>query len=323
MAKGETAEARARVFISCGQNKASDEVSIALGIRDRLQELGFDPYIAVQEQSLRGLKENIFEQLRESEYFVFVDFKRERLCGFSADSILAWCLRSLKPGNPVHRGSLFYHQELAIASYLDMPVLAFQELGVKRDDGILGFLQTNAIPFTDRNLLPNVIADEMQRRSWNPHWKNDLVIERNPAQRSDTRLVDIGKEAGFFHINVRNRHRRKIATNCYVYLEKAISVESGAEIPFKAVEFRWAGYDQPNAHVPPQKARPVDAFFILRDAPTRLLFNTFSTATDFVPRIEAAGQYELTYLVASDNFPIARASFTLSLDTSFDRTTLV
>ena len=69
---------RARVFVSCGQNY-DEERNIALRVRDSLRELGFGPYVAVEEQSLRGLKENLFEQLRRSEYFVFVDFKREQL----------------------------------------------------------------------------------------------------------------------------------------------------------------------------------------------------------------------------------------------------
>jgi len=73
--------------------------------------------------------------LAASEYFVFVDFKRERL----NDTIEC-------------RGSLFSHQELAIASFLDLEVLAFQEAGVKQSDGIMGFLQANAISFTDRPL---------------------------------------------------------------------------------------------------------------------------------------------------------------------------
>ncbi|MFY9727387.1 MAG: hypothetical protein WB579_19955 [Bryobacteraceae bacterium] len=323
MPKDEEVEPRARVFISCGQNKASDELSVAVSIRERLHGLDFDPYIAVQEQSLRGLKENIFERLRESEYFVFVDFKRERLCGFPRDSILAWCFGPWKFRNLLHRGSLFSHQELAIASYLDMPVVAFQEEGVKRDDGIIGFIQANATQFRDRSVLPDLVVKEVQLQSWNPHWRNELILERDPAQRSDTRLTNIGRDAVFFHINVRNRHQRKAATNCYVYLEKAISVASGVEIPFKAAELGWAGYSQPSARVPPQKVRPFDAFYILRQAPTLLQFSTFATATDFVPRIEAAGQYELVYLVVSDNFPITRASFTLSLDASLDRTTLV
>ena len=48
------------MFISCGQAKGTDEERIAAEIARRLQELGFDPYIAIQEQTLRGLKENIF-----------------------------------------------------------------------------------------------------------------------------------------------------------------------------------------------------------------------------------------------------------------------
>jgi len=140
---------RARVFISCGQAKGSDEVATAAEIGRRLEDLGFDCYIGVQEQSLRGLKENIFAQLENSEYFIFVDFKREPLAAATP---------------PLCRGSLFSHQELAIASYLDTPVLAFQEAGVKQDDGVLQFLQGNAIPFTDRHLLAGVIAGEAEAR---------------------------------------------------------------------------------------------------------------------------------------------------------------
>ena len=60
MDTSEAAERRARVFISCGQAKGTDEERIATEIARRLHELGFNPYIAIQEQTLRGLKENIF-----------------------------------------------------------------------------------------------------------------------------------------------------------------------------------------------------------------------------------------------------------------------
>jgi hypothetical protein len=308
--QNELPEPRARVFISCGQSKGSDEVSIASKIRDRLEELGFDPYIAVQEQTLRGLKENIFEQLSKSEYFIFIDFKREQL------------MQSSPTAPQVHRGSLFSHQELAIASYLDIQLLALQELGVKTDDGILRFLQANAIPFKDRHLLSSVIADEVKRRKWDPGWRNELVLDRDPTQFSHTITANSRQSCSFFHIDVRNRHRHKTATNCYVYLERAAKFEPRTDIPFKSVEFKWAGYALPNAHVPPGKSRPFDAFFILHDSPTLLQFNTFSTSSDFVPRVEGAGRYELTYLVVSDNFPVTRASLILSLGASHNQTTL-
>ncbi len=68
---------RARVFISCGQQRGTDEVQVARRIANKLTSMGFDPYIAVEEQTLRGVKENIFRRLSESEYLVFVDFKRD------------------------------------------------------------------------------------------------------------------------------------------------------------------------------------------------------------------------------------------------------
>jgi hypothetical protein len=57
-----------RVFISCGQSSQNDERDIATRIGQLLERLGYDPYIAVVEKTLRGLKENLFARLSESEY---------------------------------------------------------------------------------------------------------------------------------------------------------------------------------------------------------------------------------------------------------------
>src|SRR5215472_3923007 len=123
-------ESQARIFISCGQGKKAGERDTAHAIAERLKALGFDPWIATEEQTLRGIKEHIFERLANSEYFLFVDFKREQI---GSDC----------------RGSLFSHQELALASYLGVDVIAFQETGVKLE-GLLAFLGGNATPFEDR-----------------------------------------------------------------------------------------------------------------------------------------------------------------------------
>jgi hypothetical protein len=273
---------RARVFISCGQNKDTNEAAIAQQIVARLEKLGFDPYIAVQEQTLRGLKENIFRQLAESEYFIFVDFKREKL-----------------EGDDVYRGSLVAHQELALASFLNIEVLALQEAGVKKHDGILGFLQANTIPFTDRHLLPSVIADKVKERNWNPNWRNELVLERDPNQFLDAQLKPWDKMARFFHIGVKNRHRDKVARDCYVYLEKATRLDPRREIniPATAMMFNWAGYSLPNAHIPPGATRPFDAFWIFHEQPTQLRFPILTTYTGFLPQVNGEGSYELQYVV--------------------------
>jgi hypothetical protein len=302
----------ARVFISCGQSKGTDEEGTACqgGSRQAVAPLGYDPYIGVQERTLRGLKENIFWQLRKSEYFIFIDFKREQLT-------------SKKPR--VYRGSLFSHQELALASYLEIDVLAFQESGVKKDDGILQFLQANATQFTDRTSLSDLIAEEVGKRDWDPRWRNELELELETKhydvlRRDSTERVF---QARFFHINVRNRHRSKVATNCYVYLQKATNLDdSSAEIRVQPIALKWAAYTLPNAQILQGESREFSAFWIAHDSPTTLEFSAFSDAEWFTPRVEHEGRYEFTYQVMADDFPPATASFTLSLDRSLDLTTL-
>jgi hypothetical protein len=304
MAKDRPDEPCARVFISCGQRQQTDEAAVAIELEGRLYELGFDPYIAIQEQTLRGLKGNVFDRLSNSEYFIFVDFKRE-------------VLSSTNP--PVHRGSLFSHQELALASYLEIPVIAFQESGVKQDDGILPFIQANAKQFLDRDRLASVIVSEVQQRGWLPNCRNDLVFERDPAQRGDS---PFGLES-FFHISVHNRHRHKTATNCCVQLKKVTKLDASREIECSPAELTWAGHREMNVSIPPSTSRKFDALHIRRDTPTEVRFQTSSTSPEFAPPILGTGRYELTYSVVTDNFPIACASFILNLDPSLSLTSLL
>ena len=58
----------ARVFISCGQKKGTTETQVARRVAKQLRSAGFCPYIAAEEQTLQGLKESIFQQLRDTEY---------------------------------------------------------------------------------------------------------------------------------------------------------------------------------------------------------------------------------------------------------------
>ena len=294
---------RSRVFISCGQNRDTDEVEIAHRIEELLFQEGFEPYIAVEEQTLRGLKENIFSRITSSEYFLFVDFKRERLD--TLDS---------------YRGSLFCNQELALASFLDMPLIAFQENGVKRQDGLLRALQTNSIPFTDRLALPNAIIDVVRERGWNPNWKNALTLERDLGQFIDARQVPTGTYARFFHIRARNQNPYRQASNCYAYV-KAIEDLGNHEVLVlsgKSVELKWAGYVLPNALILPSSFRLLDGIVVTHDQPGRALFNTFTDSTEFTIHVDGPGDYVITYTVCSENFPPVEADFVLHLEDSLD-----
>jgi len=165
----------ARVFVSCGQRDCCEN-EVANRVKKVLEDVGYEPYLAVDEQSLCSLRENIFDRLGDrTEYFLFVDFRREKI-GDGPDS----------------RGSLFSHQELAIASFLDFgdDCLAFQEQGVRKRDGMIGAFQGNVAEFQDRSELPQMIKGRVEGK-WQNNWRRKLVFADKPdceavAQRSGT-----------------------------------------------------------------------------------------------------------------------------------------
>lgn len=300
-------DSKAKVFISCGQNKASDEAAIASDIAARLRVLGFDPYVATEEQTLLGIRENVFRHLQDSEYFVFVDFCREPL-GATLPI--------------VHRGSLFSHQELAVASYLELPVLLFQESGVKPQDGLGGFLQANSCWFSDRSSLAAHVAATVVDNNWRTDWKNALCIERDDALHVDAFRTPENLNARFFHVKVRNRNPWKPARNCYVYLDSAIHEATGQAIPLETVEFKWAGYVLPNAQIQPGSFRVFDALWVPHDLPYQPRFNTYADSSRYVPSIVGPGSFRLRFTVSSDNFPSTHADLSLTLGRNLADTSL-
>lgn len=303
---------KARVFISCGQAKGTAEITIADQIADKLVEMGFErPYIAVEEQRLDGVKENIFKRLANSEYFLFIDFKRERL--YKETSF--WFLKRFKDAKE-HRGSLFSHQELAIATFLGHEVIAFQEDGSKKDDGILRFIQANCKTFSDRNQLPRIIAEEIGKNNWNPNWRNEIELEQDA-------FVDANTTSGlsrFYHIKVRNKHKDKTALNCVAFVERIRNLQTGNEMIPESVELKWKGVTRTEVHVISKSFRFLDAFRVdhLRPSVAIIGINPFivdySGYTDYV--ISTVGDHEIDYVVFSDNFPPARAKFKLHLGTN-------
>ena len=110
---------KARVFISCGQ-RTDREKNIGMEVDRHFKKRGFDTYFAEKVHSPEALTEHIFTYLRNSEYFVFIDFKREKI------------------NENDYRGSLFVNQEIGISTFLKIPGIGFHEKNVKRE-GILNF----------------------------------------------------------------------------------------------------------------------------------------------------------------------------------------
>ena len=291
----------AKVFISSGQRDGEKDISIR--ISRKLEKLGFDPYIAVNEQTLRGLKENIFKEIETSEYFIFIDFIREKIINGSTTE---------------HRGSLFSHQELALASYLDLPIIALQEVGVKKLDGLIGFLQTNSINFTSRKNLPGLVIRNVNKRGWSSCWKNQLSINIDNENYVDTNVFENNNPSDkripcrFFHLTVYNEHYSKLAINCYAYIEKIFKLPNREPVPFEGAEIKWKGYPYPNATIAPRSKRKFDAFWVVKSDPSKLRFNIITDYSGNNIVIDEPGEFEIVYAVISEDFPIVRENIIIS-----------
>jgi hypothetical protein len=203
-----------------------------------------------------------------------------------------------------------------MASRLEIDVAAFQERGVKPLDGLIQLLQVNAVEFTDKNLLPNAVADIIEERGWTPNWRNELVLEASPP-------VDAAG-AKCFHVRVRNRHREKLALNCSGYLESITRLpDTPIEMPDETLECKWAATPLPRVSIPAGRARRFDALQIRYAEPISVVFPILTDSPEYMPQLpQAVGEFELLYLVTSDNFSTSRARFILDLRDSLTDTTL-
>ncbi len=290
---------QAKVFVSCGQ-KDDEERVIAREIERLLvDKLHYDAYVAVEQHSLLGLRENIFEHLRTSEYFLFVDFCREEVSS---------------AGDERCRGSLFCHQELALASFLELDALCFREGGALKLDGMMQAIQANPVEFSNRAVLVDLIRKSiLAAPQWKPNWKNVLRMERDPAEYTDAQVGARGT-GRFFHVRVANLNRWRPALGCYVYLDRIRRLPDGDDIPLRIVETKWAGYVEPTAVIRPAMDRQFDAVWIPHQASLVPQFSLFTDSGAYAPRFEGPGDFELTYVVSSENFPAVTGRYLLHLE---------
>jgi len=303
---------KARVFISCGQQKNSEEERIANKIKEELIDLGYEAYIAIKEQITRGFKENIFQRLEKSEYFIFIDFRREKI----------------EEKKNEYRGSLFSNQELALATYLDKPIIAFQEEGVKERDGILSVIQVNPIKFSSRSdLVDQVISmvrDKQEKKEWENNWREELSLDRDKDDIGKANYdFDPNKPAIFYHVRVKNNHCNKIAWRCLSYIEKIKYLDTGEVKILDLVENKWRGVINASVQIPPNQYRKFDGFhiFVNDNREAYLGFNrsiTDYTGYDLEYRLKVPGRYEIFYIVYAENFFPARATFRLNLAKEID-----
>jgi len=293
---------KAQIFLSCGQDFKSGEKQLAEAIKKRINEsdLGFECWAACEVQDLSDLRNIVFKRLENADYFIFVDFKREKLDGKS-----------------VHRGSLFANQELAIASYIGLGdcVLLLQEEGVERA-GVLNTVLANLkdkethFSSSDRKVgaLPdciyNLIKTKLEKKEWSNKTRNTLALS---AYRTAELVLPRP-----FHISVENLHHRKDARNCFAYLDEVINLDTNQKVSQKweTVEFKWANTKLASVRIAPKAHRIFDAFWLIpTNTEIEMKFFYAPSSTDYCPHKLRFGRYRLTFSVISDNFAPVRKNF--------------
>lgn len=304
---------RPRVFLSCGQKRGSPEISIARKVARALKELGFDPYIAIETQSLRGIVENVLMQLQQSEYLVFVDLVRPEN-------------ELMRPRDRAERfrGSLFPHQELAIAAALEIPILGFQESGIQQEDGFVRYVQGNLFTFRskDRPRLASIIEAQVRRRlrsgEWSLGWRRQLRVEVLPGFTGPVLDGSLNQNTIWFHMEVCNDHRRRHAFACAVFATAYRRLPVGRWVKFPQIELKWDYVRPPTALVPAKGSRSFSPLRVTTSVPpvAVVAYNSFLVDYPAIGRqfvLDRPGDYLLRVAALSQEFDRVERDFLFHL----------
>lgn len=296
---------KARVFLSCGQRPK--EKDIAMKVKEAMENLGYDVYVAVEQHTPEGFKENIYRHLENSEYFLFIDFRREKLTN--------------KGKETVYRGSLFSNQELAIASYLGLDILGFQEEGVEDHSGIMQFVMVNPTKFKVRKEVEDVVIDEVSSH-WRTGWQRRMDVLLSKQYSNVEKYAGVEKPGLWFHLVVKNLHKSKQALNCTGFVVE-VKDEKGKDLTPNLSELKWKGITIGHQVVIPQNMeRKLDAFHIFKDCPEDIilgvnLYLIDSTAVVENYTLKGPGRFSVKYRVYSDAF--SPADLTVFIDVNKEK----
>lgn len=295
----------AKVFISCGQRESGIERRLADALKGWFAEHSYDPYVAYKVQDMGDVME-IIHALEQSDYFVFADLPREALMPASGAE-----------GPTGFRGSLFSHQEFAIAHYLgfreDAILLQHRDI---RPDGFLPYLQANPVTFDDIYEAIKIVEEQVKAKGWRPEFSRHFFpdMSKEPTGRIlyfDRTTGPQGRPVFVWGVYIKNRHPRRVAFNVTASLREVIKENGESGAPDKA-PLKWAGQNSYSIAIQPQDSWSVDALAFDAERPHLVLLNSLADAMPFdqqagrywrAPIIDEPGLYHLRYRIDSLNFP--------------------
>lgn len=285
-----------RVFISCGQ-ATSEERKVAGSVGGWFSRKGFRPYVAIQAQSLADVNSGIIGELKRSDFYVFIDFRREKLPTKRA--------RPARRRSQVFRGSLFTNQELALAQSLQFEKVIFlQQEGVQRE-GFLQYMTSNAEPFAVAGEVSRLVARLVKARGWHPDYSRHLTVGAehwtSPLSYHDHTGI---KKVRVFELDIHNRRNDLTALNAAARLAQLAGPDGTVRTDIDISPLKTTGQYGYVHTIWSERHAAWDLFAVHMETPATISLNS---ALDVLPRaslISTPGQWSLKYEVCAVAFPV-------------------
>ena len=236
----------------------------------------------------------ITKELKSSDYFLFIDFKRN-------------------PSRPADLPcSLFTHQELALAHHLGFQnIVAMQEEGVPLE-GFLRYVLSNPERFSSPDDMLNKLERLVENKGWHSRYSRNLI----PSNLRYTVPLSYGDHTGAsrmraWEVQIHNRRPDAAAINTVCVLERVL-LPDGTHIQPDSSYLKWSGQAGYERTILPEDFAVVALFSVHDKEPGIFLFS-LRDVTPRLPIVQADGEYELHYKVYANGFPLLRFSIQVNL----------
>jgi hypothetical protein len=296
-----------KVFISCGQ-RDEGERKIAGEISKWFTEAGYDPYVAIQAQTIQDVNSGIINHLESADYYVFIDFSREEID---------------RDGDDRWRGSLFTNQELAIAYVLKFDhVIFLQQEGVLVE-GLLKYMASNAIRFVDKATVPEKLKSQVITNRWSNTYSRHLFPN---GLRWSEEVISYGHPTGtrltgrFLYGYIVNRRHDLAAFNTVARLSDVTGPDGWQPDQQYKSPLKATGQPGFTQVIWPDDKGEFDLLVVDYSDPETVYLNNALDISPFPPLITRAGRYLLEYEVLAMDFPPLRFKADLRLTGNLETT---
>ena len=288
-----------KVFISCGQTPK--EKDVANDVASWLRSQGFNPYVAIEVQSILDINGGIIDELKSSDYYLFMNFRRERVLGHNGEFF---------------RGSIYANQELSIAFTLGFDKMIFLNQTGTRREGMFAYIGSNTPEFDSYDEVLPVVKSAVQKARWDPDYSRNLVVA-NPhwsppnvlyADHTGQRLIKA------LYIEIHNKRSDRGAIDTVIRLAHIIYPNRHRVLSPDRSHLKCSGSANLYSQIIwPQSQVSYDILALDMNNQSQVFLSSAMDVTPRRPMIAQTGNYVLEYEVFSQGFPPAGFSIELNL----------